>query len=451
MRIILIQSRYLPMISPRAFRWGSIAEAWVRDGHQVDVVCQWQPGLPRREEIDGVRVHRAGLGLRQGLNRFSAKQPGTEEAGAAGADAGTIAARGKRLALSLYRGIQPAYRRSWGRLYWPDADCTWFTPALREASALLRRHRFDGMVTSAFPFTCHLVGAAIRRRHPGLPWVADMGDPFSFATGATPNNDRLYRRLNHRAEEHVIASCDHYAVTNPEVLEEYRRHFPHLRGRLVHVPPIADLASLPPVEREIHSDGTIRLLYAGVFYEDIRPAEPMARLFDELLRARPDLAERLELHIFCTVTDFVRRAFATLDPYPGLVHLHGRQPRSVIHEWLGRADVLVNVGNTTPFQLPSKVVEYAATGKPVLNLTMQERDSSRKYFEGYPLALSLGVETISRPSLRSTRSTALADFLLDSPGKRIPQDAVLRFISPNLVENVADQVKVLLEARAGAR
>jgi hypothetical protein len=53
------------------------------------------------------------------------------------------------------------------------------------------------------------------------------------------------------------------------------------------------------------------------------------------------------------------------------------------------ADVLVNIGNKTPELLPSKLVEYASTGKPVLNLISIPEDSSADFFAEYPAALNV--------------------------------------------------------------
>jgi hypothetical protein len=53
------------------------------------------------------------------------------------------------------------------------------------------------------------------------------------------------------------------------------------------------------------------------------------------------------------------------------------------------ADLLVNIGNTTSYQLPSKVVEYASTGKPVLNIYKIHNDSSTQFFSSYGACLNV--------------------------------------------------------------
>jgi hypothetical protein len=62
---------------------------------------------------------------------------------------------------------------------------------------------------------------------------------------------------------------------------------------------------------------------------------------------------------------------------------------AVVAQAMRESDVLVNIGNTSRNQLPSKVVEYAALGKPVINIAQIEGDSSTEFFGDYPKALSL--------------------------------------------------------------
>ena len=58
------------------------------------------------------------------------------------------------------------------------------------------------------------------------------------------------------------------------------------------------------------------------------------------------------------------------------------------------ADVLINIGNTTTFQLPSKLIEYASMSKPILNISSVNGDSSTKFLSSYPLAKNIYIEDL---------------------------------------------------------
>ena len=76
------------------------------------------------------------------------------------------------------------------------------------------------------------------------------------------------------------------------------------------------------------------------------------------------------------------------------------------------AQVLLNIGNLAENQLPSKIFEYFATGKPVLHLSMTDNDPALPWMERYPLALVLRRGDDEAPA-------RLAAWLAQTAGKRL--------------------------------
>jgi hypothetical protein len=73
------------------------------------------------------------------------------------------------------------------------------------------------------------------------------------------------------------------------------------------------------------------------------------------------------------------------------------------------ARAVVNIGNATSFQLPSKLVEYAASGRPIVNLTAGKGDLSHEFLSGIPHVLTLdGHKSVENAA------EMLSDFLTSS-------------------------------------
>ena len=53
------------------------------------------------------------------------------------------------------------------------------------------------------------------------------------------------------------------------------------------------------------------------------------------------------------------------------------------------ADILVNIGNTNPYQEPSKLIEYVHAGRPIINIATISNDSSAILLEKYPAVFSI--------------------------------------------------------------
>lgn len=384
-RALIITHSYSPVVNPRAFRWTAVAEVWAGRGLKVDIVCAWHPGLERIDQINGVDIYRVGGGLsekiRQGWRQTKAAPANPESSprinGSFRNDTGKISRLAKRV-----------HDLTWKKLYWPDYACLWFWPARQKTLDLLRRRYYKFAISVSDPFTGHLVGEYIKREHPALPWMVDIGDPFAFRHDTPTNNHELYRNLNYRVERRIFARADFITVTCAQTLQKYRELFPESATKLSVVPPL-----MPPVESPLAvsadraPDGKIKLLFLGTLYKAIRNPDFLLRLFAELLQT--DLGQRLELHFYGGVDD-CREFF---QPYHGLLNsrifVWGLVDRRQALQAISEADILVNISNDNPYQLPSKIVEYAWTGKPIVNLCRLENDTSADFLREYPSLLNI--------------------------------------------------------------
>lgn len=376
--VLIVSFSYWPAQNARSFRWTALAEDWARKGVRVRVVCAWAPGAAERESVNGVEVHRVGIRalerLRAGLARSRRNPPPAGEAGRTAPRGGVRRAFGRFLSAL------------WQRLYWPDTACLWYFPALRRARALLREEPAAALVSVSPEFTAVAVGLALAGSRSGpLAWLIDLGDPFSFPSDAPPNNTRLYAGLNRRFERRCLARADAVSVTNEATARRYRELLSGRAEKVRVIPPLLTLDVAPSGAPA--NDGPARFVYLGRLYRAIRRPDFLLALFAGLA-AEGDGAD-LELHFYGDTSECAD-SFA---PYAALIgrriHLHGPVPRDRVAEAMRQATVLVNISNTTDFQLPSKIVEYAATGKPILNLAATDADCSATFLASYPLHLTL--------------------------------------------------------------
>lgn len=397
MKILIISYSYHPSLTPRAFRWAAIAEHWAKEGHRVDVVCETVPLRAASEIINGVHVRRVGNNFLGRLKSKAGAQMKTGRASAFGKLKGALTALVKKVG-----------RYAWRTLYWPDYACFWYWSASSEANALQAANDYDVVYSSSIPFTGHLVALGMKNKYPGLEWIADIGDPFCFSDGVTVNNFALYENLNIRYEKKVFSLANAISVTTSATKERYGEIFPFAASKISVIPPL--LSVDPSIEtgipRLFQKDGKIRLVFLGTLYKTIRDPGNLLRLYAKLLES--DFAERLELHFYgdtCSCQD-------CFEPYHDLIgkkiFLHGLVNRETAAAAMKDADILVNIGNDTAYQLPSKVVEYLATMKPILNFAQTAQDSSAAFFRNYDGIMCIAAEeAISEPA----HFQAAADFI----------------------------------------
>ena len=374
MKILIVCYSYFPELSPRAFRWTAIAEELVRLGHQVEVICACSTSRAVRECLVGVEIHRTGSNAREFVKRWLRQEASVAPASTAIKEGALVSIRGR-----LGKLIKSTYRHTLRKLLWPDFAAFWYFSALKRAHALIQHSRPDVVVTVSLPYTGHLVGLALKRRY-SIRWLVDIGDPFSFMTETPVNNTTLFRGINARSESLVMELADAVAVTTEETRQEYLKCFATIgQSKIAVVPPLfAPHKSAEVVASSGAKSNTIRLVFAGTLYRSIRNPERLLQFFRHLLST--PLGVKLELHFYGVVNDCQPCFDAFSDLMDSKIFVHGLVPRAEAIRAMQEATVLVNLGNSTAYQLPSKVVEYVMLGKPVLNITKLELDSSQSFF-----------------------------------------------------------------------
>jgi glycosyltransferase involved in cell wall biosynthesis len=388
MKALILTHLYAPSIDPRAFRWTAISEYWVSQGHSVDVLSAWRTGFAHEEMQNGVRVCRVGGAITENVRSFLEKAGGGErkEHGFPGERMPSL--KGIPPASGYATSIKALLTKGMEMIWWPDYAWFWYRPAVRMARFLLSVQKYNCLISVSNPFTGHLVGYSVHWRFPSLPWIADVGDPFSFLEEVPRNNRKLYGGLNARWEKKVFRAAGAVSVTTNGTKEIYEKAIPDCAGKIFVIPPLLSGPVRDPSGGKIFPEnGKLRLVFVGTLYRAIRNPDFLLALYGKLL-ATP-LADRLELHFFGNIND-CSESFAPFAKLLGeKIFLHGVVSRDVVFRAMREGTVLVNIGNNTSYQLPSKVLEYISFGKPIVNLVKIENDSSVEFFSRYPASLSL--------------------------------------------------------------
>jgi len=409
MRLLILSFSYTPRPNPRAIRWTILAEHFARAGHSVDVVTSWQPGLAAKESIRGVHLHRVGNGLLERL-RFRLEMNRADGMRSRSGEKGR-ATKARHIAANAAMAIN---RALWRKLWWPDSACVWVWPALTEARALLAIAPIDVVISVSPPFSSALVGYILagtknRRFH----WLVDLGDPFSFLEQAPANNFGLYRGVNRRLERRIFCRADTVSVTTEATREIYAGLYPGNSEKITAIPPLLPRhngTTSAPATPVFTNENAVRLVYVGTLYRNLRKPDFLLALFHSLTQARP--AAPWKLHFIGDTHECSESFSAFRAPLAGRLFIHAPvDPRRAAQAML-EADILINLGNDTAFQLPSKLVEYAATGKRILSISRSKMDSSAAFLRTYPNALCLRDEG-GAPSQQQV--SALISFCEENP------------------------------------
>ena len=400
MRLLIITYSYTPDLTPRAFRWATVAEQLLARGHEVHVLCAANAGADSAQE--GVIVHRVTDPLLNGFARVAARRATARTVG--GIDGALARLKG---------GLRQAARALWRFFYWPDFACGWVLPAASSVRAIDAAQHFDWIISSSHPFSGHLVALLARRECAPTRWFVDISDPFCLMREPSPYNRLLYGWLSRWVEGRVVARADAISVTTDSTAELYEAAFQGCRRKMRVIGPLLSLPVFPLRSRQF-LDTVLRLVFVGTIYRNLRSPRYLLACFTALRAAYPD--RPMSVHFYGSVNDCAADLVGLPEVIAPYVVVHGLVPRADVLQAMVDADVLVNIGNHSQSQLASKVVEYMAVGRPILNLVSVDHDASVVALTDYPAALTLHRE--SDWELRGPRPEtvdALARFLFDLP------------------------------------
>ncbi|WP_293712350.1 glycosyltransferase [Stenotrophomonas sp. UBA7606] len=382
MHLLLIAYDFPPVPSPQSLRWAYLVRELSLAGHTVEVIAPDIPdngpgGLPSLPKE--VAVHRVDPGRFSRLLRGRARRDTSSvdapvnTTGLIRAPAGISSLNWKgrlrrRLEASLglggglnWKGVLAEKAKSIvSNQVFPDYRVEWVGPAIEVLEAVVAKRRPDAVIASHEPACSLPVGLAAAKR--GLLLVVDMGDPV-----LAPYTPEKWRMQAGALERSVCDAAVMISVTTESAARTLKlRHM--IPEDKVHVMPQGfdpGFIMLPQDQMLDFDESILELLYTGSFYSFRRAEEVLSAV-----RSVPGV--RLTVATVSAPDYLIMAA----ESAPQSIRLVGFMPHRGALAAQRCCDVLVNLANADPVQVPGKVFEYLGAGKPILHLRGELRDAT---------------------------------------------------------------------------
>jgi hypothetical protein len=177
----------------------------------------------------------------------------------------------------------------------------------------------------------------------------------------------------------------------------------------------------------------IKLLYAGAFYPVLREPYYMIELFS-LLKKHTDIV----LSIY-TGANMKKELNDIANKHKSFISLYDVIPKKKLKKIIMDSDILVSVGNSNSDFLPSKILSYMSTGKPVIHFYSDEYDVSLLYLRRYPLCLLIDQNKLSKDNI-----SRLISFLDIYENEKIDVNQLMIEFADNIPENSAREILDLI-------
>lgn len=330
-KILIVSRAFYPIIAPRSFRATELAKEFAKQGHEVTVL-----------------THRHNFDYSEFSKMYNLKIEDFVENKWKGIKGNNILIKGLRFLLNYF-------------FLFPDIQLTFFLQ-----KALKNRWGYDLLISIAIPYPVHWGVALAKKRNTNLckVWIADCGDPFMGNKELKFRYPFYFKFI----ENWFCKKPDFLTVPIKEAIDAY----PESCKNKIRVIPQGFNFSNNFINKGNIKNQYSTFAYAGLLSKGIRDPEFFLKYLCKIKESkfkfivytkniallesfRGELAEKLEIR------DYI--------------------PREQLLKELGKMDFLINFENQNNVQVPSKLIDYVLTGRPILSI--KQNNFNFKVFEEF--------------------------------------------------------------------
>ena len=313
-------------------------------------------------------------------------------------------------------------------------NAIWLPRAWSACRRMIREHRPDVILTSGPPHCVHVLGHYLKRWS-GLPWVADLRDPW--ISDGTVRRLSWSARYAQRWERRVFANADRILANAPNACQLYQDAYPLQCDKVVTLTNGFDPRDASPRER--HDMQVTRLLHAGEIYAGRDPLP----LFQALAQLNAASAPHYQLEIIgrCESDGLALPNLLRQRGWDDFVALQGQRAYRDTLDAMDAADILVlfdSPGRTVG--VPAKLYEYFGAGRPILALAEPDGDVAAI------LRASGVLHRVASPRNRDQIERAVRELTqaLQSANGRANPPSLQQFTRANIARALAMQFDTLI-------
>lgn len=277
----------------------------------------------------------------------------------------------------------------------PDITDLWVKPAIRRVKA----QEWDVVLSSAGPYTVHLVGYHLKKNCKTKHWIADYRDPWTnniYFSGLFP-----FTLLEKYLERKIIKKADVVTTVSTPLVDDMRHYFKS--DHVYEVTNGFDLDDLSPLGKNpvFPADERVRILYTGSIFPGKQNILP---LFEAISKMKRDpttvpFLKRLEIIILSRQKSYIDHLVANYG-IEEIVLTREVTERSEALKMQRDADLLLFLPWTDKGQegvLTGKLFEYLFSGTPIVCIGVEHVEEAQRLI----LKLEAGITLSSVPAIIS--------------------------------------------------
>ena len=305
---------------------------------------------------------------------------------------------------------------------WPLISPAFSFRYYRKAMKICSSLGINGIIPVYSQVDTLIAGHYVKMRHHNIKYIPYMLDPLAAGNGPKFFSTEWLKRRGLKWEKRLFSNAD--AVLMMESCRGFYEGNGVTYKGLVYtgLPLLRKGENIEKFER--FDENKINLLYIGSIPRNIRSPKHIIDIFSKI----DD--ERLTLYFIGPIDDDYIKSRSLVDHRIKML-LPVSHKESLVA--LQSADFLVNLGNSLPHMVPSKIFELMSTGLPIISVAQIKDDSCKPYLLRYPNALML-----EEGGNDKADTEKLIEFIIERRGKKLPFEEICDLFETNTPKYTAD-------------
>ena len=311
-------------------------------------------------------------------------------------------------------------------------------PYVIEASKWLRQHivEYDVVIATCSPYYPLLLASEVSKYCPVIFYKIDA--MATFPIPQCPNKDTYLATIEN---EITFDACASKIITTDVIFKYYNQLPTRVNSHkvlLLNYPNVVrrNLSNNTNVIVNSFSKKNINICFIGKFYLDIRNPQYLLNLM-KLLNDW-----QVVLHIIGNIGDCEAMINTHLLKKTSNIVYHGTVSPTDVDDVMLQTDILVHVGNSIDTCMPSKILDYISSGKPILNICKIPSCPTLPLMARYPLGLTI----YEYEELTENVISKVAKFCYDNKGKQISFATINELYYDSTIEYVGQKFYEVVES-----
>ena len=298
----------------------------------------------------------------------------------------------------------------------------------KKLKMLDQQYNFDIVLSVSSSINSQFSALKFKEGKPGVKWITFFTDPFTDLYIYYPPlcNKRKRKIRNFNNEKKILDNAD-YNILVEDLYRSAIEKFHQSTSKTMGIKFALDDLRARTASVEHRRTDKIKLIYAGMLYKVIRNPEYMLSVLSKVSNIT------IDMFIVGHECDAILRKYES-----DTVRVYGRADKEKYDQMICyEYDVLVNIGNNSSNQTPSKTIELISTGRPIINF-YYSKDAQYNMIEKYPLGLNIGREDLCPVA-------TIEEFCSNVRGKQLAFEDVENLFSENSLNKQVRLFKDVLE------